>query len=474
MIMKHINTIMRKAVSAVAFMAIAVTADAAEAVFRIVEFNKTTGEFALAASGTVPQDSWAYFQNDYGATTGNRYNQIPRNRKAVLWLEGWQGCTIKGITLNMCSNNKAGQVGLSVSDGETEIFKFSPVDFADADWFGQWVSKDLGVYVDVTKQIDAPALTADVAGITVKGGTKEGSVYLNSITIDYEEAPGMALESPLGWIYEKMDKKSKLNEGDELMIFRNGCAAADIDGMEKSQYLDAITIASTTDVTDPEVLRFTANKAETEGFWTLTDQYGRKLGAKGKQALAWNEGATNWTIETGYDGATIASENTSYGTLRYNEPVGSYARFNIYTSKTLPLPFLYRKSKQHEAVTATELTLGETEITASVADGNIALKPTLKPATTTDRRIVWTSSNESVATVNGGFVTLLGEGETTIHARTADGGAQTNVRLIVSAASGISNAATAKGASGTYKMLDGKSVIIVKGSKSYTTDGTRR
>lgn len=472
--MKHINTIMRKAVSAVAFMAVAVTADAAEAVFRIVEFNKTTGEFALAASGTVPQDSWAYFQNDYGATTGNRYNQIPRNRKAVLWLEGWQGCTIKGITLNMCSNNKAGQVGLSVSDGETEIFKFSPVDFADASWFGQWVSKDLGVYVDVTKQIDAPALTADVAGITVKGGTKEGSVYLNSITIDYEEAPGMALESPLGWIYEKMDKKSKLNEGDELMIFRNGCAAADIDGMEKSQYLDAITIASTTDVTDPEVLRFTANKAETEGFWTLTDQYGRKLGAKGKQALAWNDGATNWTIETGYDGATIASENTSYGTLRYNEPVGSYARFNVYTSKTLPLPFLYRKSKQHEAVTATELTLGETEITASVADGNIALKPTLKPATTTDKRIAWTSSNESVATVNGGFVTLLGEGETTIHARTADGGAQTSVRLTVSAASGISNAAKAKGASGTYKMLDGKSVIIVKGSKLYTTDGTRR
>lgn len=258
------------------------------------------------------------------------------------------------------------------------------------------------------------------------------------------------------------------------MIFRNGCAAADIDGMEKSQYLDAITIASTTDVTDPEVLRFTANKAETEGFWTLTDQYGRKLGAKGKQTLAWNEGATEWTIETGYDGATIASGNTSYGTLRYNEPDGNYARFNIYTSKTLPLPFLYRKSKQREAVTATELTLGETEITASVADGHIALKPTLKPATVTDRRIVWTSSNERVATVNGGFVTLLSEGETTINARTADGGAQTSVRLIVSAASGISNAATAKGASGTYKMLDGKSVIIVKGSKSYTADGTRR
>ena len=67
----------------------ALTMQAAEAVYRIVEYNKTTGEFELAASGMVPKGSWVYFENEYGATTGNRYNQIPRNRRLPsIWRDG--------------------------------------------------------------------------------------------------------------------------------------------------------------------------------------------------------------------------------------------------------------------------------------------------------------------------------------------------------------------------------------------------
>ena len=137
----------------------ALTMQAAEAVYRIVEYNKTTGEFELAASGMVPKGSWAYFENEYGATTGNRYNQIPRNRRATLYLEGWQGCTVRSITLSMCSNRKAGQAGLSLTDGKETIYQLRPCDFASQEWFGQWVSKDLGVYVDVTKPMEVPAAT---------------------------------------------------------------------------------------------------------------------------------------------------------------------------------------------------------------------------------------------------------------------------------------------------------------------------
>lgn len=61
------------------------------------------------------------FENEYGATAGNRYNQIPRNRQATLWLEGWQGCTIEGITLSMCSNKTSGTVGLNVSAGDLTL-----------------------------------------------------------------------------------------------------------------------------------------------------------------------------------------------------------------------------------------------------------------------------------------------------------------------------------------------------------------
>jgi len=313
----------RKAMAIAAFLTLSVAADAAEVVYRIVEYNKQTAEFKMAACGMVPRNSRVYFENEFGATTGNRYNQIPRNREAVLYLEGWQGCKVRSITFSMCSNNKSGQVGVALNDGGTTLYESAPVDFASSEWFGAWVSKDLGVYVDVTKQIDAPAIATDDATIVVAGGRSEGSVYLDAITIDYDE-DGVELESPLGWQYEKLTKKSVLNAGDEVMIYRNGAAAADFDGMDESHYLDAVAVPSTSDVTSPDVLRFTLDNTADGAAWTFTDQYGRKLGATGKQQLSWNEGATEWTVDLGYDGATIAPAGTEYGTLRYSTPDNNY------------------------------------------------------------------------------------------------------------------------------------------------------
>ena len=246
--MKSMMNIARKAMAVVAFLTLSVAADAAEVVYKIVEYNKQTAEFKIAACGMVPHNSRVYFENEFGATTGNRYNQIPRNREAVLYLEGWQGCKVRSITFSMCSNNKSGQVGVALNDGGTTLYESAPVDFASSEWFGAWVSKDLGVYVDVTKQTDAPAIATDDATIVVAGGRSEGSVYLDAITIEYDE-DGIELESPLGWQYEKLTKKSVLNAGDEVMIYRNGAAAADFDGMDESHYLDAVAVPSTADVT---------------------------------------------------------------------------------------------------------------------------------------------------------------------------------------------------------------------------------
>lgn len=250
--MKKSLSIIIKSIAMAALLMVSAGAHAAEVVYRIVEYNKTTQDFILSASGQVPKGSYAWFENEYGATTGNRYNQIPRNRKATLWLSGWQGCTIRRITFSMCSNSKTGQVGFSVGEGKSATLVFPPRDFADEAWFGQWVSKDLGVYVDITQPVMAESFASDLANITLQGGTAEGSVYIDAITIRYDESPGTVLESPLGWSYDKLTKKSTLHEGDELMIFRNGCAAADIDGMEStSHYLDAIAVTSTGDVSDP-------------------------------------------------------------------------------------------------------------------------------------------------------------------------------------------------------------------------------
>ncbi len=459
----------RKAMAIAAFLTLSVAADAAEVVYRIVEYNKQTAEFKMAACGMVPRNSRVYFENEFGATTGNRYNQIPRNREAVLYLEGWQGCKVRSITFSMCSNNKSGQVGVALNDGGTTLYESAPVDFASSEWFGAWVSKDLGVYVDVTKQIDAPAIATDDATIVVAGGRSEGSVYLDAITIDYDE-DGVELESPLGWQYEKLTKKSVLNAGDEVMIYRNGAAAADFDGMDESHYLDAVAVPSTSDVTSPDVLRFTLDNTADGAAWTFTDQFGRQLGATGKQNLAWDEGTTEWTVELGYDGAVIAPAGTEYGTLRYSTPDNNYARFNLYTSKSLPLPFLYRKGEQKQPEQSRSLAFAEEEQTVSLDAAHIGLRPTLQPKTTTDKRLRWTSSDESVATVAGGFVTLLGVGETTITAAAFDGGAEATIRLVVTEPTAVNGVTSGTKMQRPRKVLCGNKVVIQTEQGRYGVD----
>lgn len=467
--MNNLMNMARKAMAIAAFLTLSVAADAAEVVYKIVEYNKQTAEFEIAACGMVPRNSKVYFENEFGATTGNRNNQIPRNREAVLYLEGWQGCKVRSITFSMCSNNKSGQVGVALNDGGTTLYESAPVDFASSDWFGAWVSKDLGVYVDVTKQTDAPAIATDDATIVVAGGRSEGSVYLDAITIEYDE-DGVELESPLGWQYEKLTKKSTLNAGDEVMIYRNGAAAADFDGMDESHYLDAVAVPSTSDVTSPDVLRFTLDNTADGAAWSFTDQFGRQLGATGKQNLAWDEGTTEWTVDLGYDGATIAPAGTEYGTLRYSTPDNNYARFNLYTSKSLPLPFLYRKGEQKQPEQSRSLAFAEEEQTVSLDAAHIGLRPTLLPKTTTDKRLRWTSSDESVATVAGGFVTLLGVGETTITAAAYDGGAEATMRLVVTEPTAINSVTSGAKMQRPRKVLSGNKVVIQMEQGCYGVD----
>lgn len=429
---------MRRTLFSIVLLFSALACVAEEVTYRIVEFNKSTGDFTLSASGLQPRGAYAWFENEYGATAGNRYNQIPRHREASLWLEGWQGCTIQRITLAMCSNNKAGQFGLCVASGDTQLANYPCRDFADAQWFGQWVSKDLNVYVDLQKDMQLLAPADSTIQICVKGGTSEGSVYLRSITIEYEPAEGMQCVSPLGYVYEKIGAKDALNEGDVVMLYRSGCAATDIDGMEKSGYLDAMSIASTSNVYEYGVEEFLLERDASGKYWTLTDQWDRQLGATGATKLGWDTGVTTWSIQPGYDGVTIASSNTNYGTMRFNAPADSYARFALYTSKSLPLPYLYRQVRQNAPTICSELMLSVSERTVDLAEQDtLVVTHRISPVSATDQRVCWTSSDEGVASVNGGVVTLHQTGDVILRATTADGGAQGQVLLHVTNSMGI-------------------------------------
>lgn len=403
--------------------------------YRIVEYNADAGDFVLAAHGLRPVGSYAMFENDFGATRGNRYNQIPRNKQATLWLEGWEGCTINSVTLAMCSNNSSGTAALCVTSGDNELFSMRALPFDDPEWFGHWLSKDLQTYAEITKPMTSRVAVGDdgEVAITVKGGTPEGSVYLDAVTIDYTPAAWVETESPLGWVFEKLEAKSTIADGDVIMLYRSGDAAGDIDGMEKSHYLDAIGLSSTSNVVEPFVLTFTANKTS-DGHWTLTNQYGQQLAAAGAQALTWDAGLATWDITLGYSGATIASTNSKFGTLRYNAPAESYPRFWNYTSTSLPLPYIYKRVRQLKPVQCQSLDLSASSLLGGSEQGNygqplhvdlalqdtLLLRPEFHPSNVTSRRLTWESSDESVATVQSGVVFLHAPGRTTITASCFD------------------------------------------------------
>lgn len=73
------------------------------------------------------------------------------------------------------------------------------------------------------------------------------------------------------------------------------------------------------------------------------------------------------------------------------------------------------------------------EDTASVAVGNTTtLTATVEPSNATNKTVSWSTSDEDVATVDGGVVTGIGAGTATITVTTADGGFTDTCEVTVS------------------------------------------
>ena len=86
-----------------------------------------------------------------------------------------------------------------------------------------------------------------------------------------------------------------------------------------------------------------------------------------------------------------------------------------------------------DPVAVQAITLDMTE--ASVAAGRrITLKAAVEPANASNKQIVWTSSDESVATVRYGQVAGVGRGTATITATAADGSGVTATAIPTSVA----------------------------------------
>ena len=72
-------------------------------------------------------------------------------------------------------------------------------------------------------------------------------------------------------------------------------------------------------------------------------------------------------------------------------------------------------------VAVTGVTLSETAKTVTKGDADFTLTATVTPDNATNTNVTWTSSNEEVAKVNNGVVSIIGVGKATIKVTTEDG-----------------------------------------------------
>lgn len=98
-----------------------------------------------------------------------------------------------------------------------------------------------------------------------------------------------------------------------------------------------------------------------------------------------------------------------------------------------------------DIVAVTGISLDSSTKTVTAGD-TVTITATVTPSNATNKGIVWTSSDETVATVNGGIVTGVGNGTAVITAKTVDGGftatcsvTSTVVNLLDRSKSSVSN-----------------------------------
>lgn len=213
-----------------------------------------------------------------------------------------------------------------------------------------------------------------------------------------------------------------LTNGDTI-ILGSLSNAYTITGFENGAFTTSVYKAiSETDIDNvaKNVWRFTINKVGTN-VWTISDVNGRKLGATGLGQLAWDEGSTEWTVVFTNNSTVFRNVNTAYGRLCYDPNTRTVTTKESAIGTDMSYPQIFKTSNK-AIIYPTAIALDGRE---SVAKGKTTrLSLTYIPENSNAlNEITWSSSNESVATINkDGVVTGVSAGTTTITAQTKSKG----------------------------------------------------
>ena len=141
--------------------------------------------------------------------------------------------------------------------------------------------------------------------------------------------------------------------------------------------------------------------------------------------------ATEYTVEKGGDfavavenGIVTKPEGTTFDEVGTKDVILTFVpNDSNYASIEIPV-------KVNVVVSVTGVNLNKNEYTI-VKGGIVTLVATVMPEDATNKNIVWSSSDDTIAKVEDGKVTAVGVGEATITVTTKDGGKSTTCKVIV-------------------------------------------
>lgn len=137
-------------------------------------------------------------------------------------------------------------------------------------------------------------------------------------------------------------------------------------------------------------------------------------------------------VSTAYDTAT-ANKGESYYSMdgtNWNDLDGTKVGFLVTLKNTNACIKAFTVEQENKDINVTGITFDKK--TYSIEEGATGtLVLTISPADATNKNVVWTSSNEEVATVENGTIKALSAGTTTITATTQDGGYKATCEVTV-------------------------------------------
>ena len=244
-----------------------------------------------------------------------------------------------------------------------------------------------------------PSATIKVSSITLSQTSLNLSVGAEPVTLTATVAPTEATDKTVTW--SSSDATVAKVEGGKVTALKGGSATITATANDGSDVAESCTVS----VTEPTPPTVSVSSITLSGTSALTVGQTTTLTATVAPAEATNRTVT-WTSSD----ASVASVDSSSGlitglaagqtTITATAADGS----NVTGTCTVTV----------SAVAVSSITLSQTSLNLSVGAEPVTLTATVAPTEATDKTVTWTSSDATVAKVEGGKVTALKEGSATI------------------------------------------------------------